>query len=96
MDFVVDSENILVLVNHLNLAADKIDEEVEGIYSLIASLNESWSGESYNLFKEKCEKFRPALESLSDIMRAYSKVFENQISKEEETLEQEIKTAIES
>lgn len=87
MNFIVDIEKLNTLKNELNTASYKIEEEVEEIYNLIYSLggegensaDAPWQGDSYEAFKAKCDESKPALESLSLVIRAYSKMIEDQV-----------------
>lgn len=93
-DFAVDS-NITedVVIAKLNQAADEIETKIGEIFSLIDGMNESWSGESYDLFKAKCTEYRPALEGLVIMLEAFSKIFSDNILPAIETLKVDVDSA---
>ncbi len=102
-DFVIDVEKLTELKEQLSSAADKIEDEVAAIYAAIYNLGSGadggstdgpWIGESYNAFRSKCDESKPALESLSLIIRAYSDMIGNQVLSDAETLATSVSEAL--
>ena len=42
----------------LNSVLTKFNTAIDGIFSEVAAMGESWSGESYNAFRNYCEEYR--------------------------------------
>ncbi len=79
MDFATNSGLLEELREHLNDAITTIIEEEGLIFSGITDLKESWDGQSYEAFREKCETYRPAMNSLISILEAYKDMIDKVI-----------------
>lgn len=90
MDFGVDSELLDELVENLKGAADKMEDEINLIYSSIDSLQEDWDGESYGKFYERCYSYRNSLETLLAVIRAFTNLLDVQVRDNIVNLEEKI------
>lgn len=81
------------VIAKLTQAANDVEAKIGEIYSLIDGLNESWSGESYDLFKAKCTEYKPALEGLVLMLEAFAKICSNDILPKIEDLKTDVDSA---
>lgn len=76
-DFIIDIDQLNDLSKTLNDNCTKIEEIIDEIYTIIKyELSDAWSGESYNIFKERCMQYKPALEGLVSVMKAYASLID--------------------
>lgn len=96
-DFIVNVENIDELRTKLGEAKEALEQQVIVIYNQIDSLENSWSGDSYNTFKEKCESFHPTLNALVALLGGFQTMLDNQIINvtADSNLVSEVKSALE-
>lgn len=90
MDFASNCELLAEVKEKVKTAAEKIEGYKTEIYEGIDDLSNSWSGESYTAFKEKCHSYEGAIDSLVTILNAYTKMIEN-VEKESVTLVSDIR-----
>lgn len=76
IDFAMNSESLLELSEKILETRNSLEEEINSIYSGIAGINDSWSGEAYNAFKEKCESYKPYLMDLLKVLEKFAEMFE--------------------
>lgn len=76
---VADVDTISDLAGQLNVAAARLEEQINAIYANIASLNESWAGESYDNFSQKCKDARPSLNALVLFVKAYAELLDTSV-----------------
>lgn len=76
-DFTADSDKQTELSKNLNEAADNFDEKVNSMYSEVSTLSSYWVGEDYDLFVERTESYKTALQDLSNGIRMFSTHFES-------------------
>lgn len=76
-DFIIDIDELENVLETLNENCTKIEKIIDEIYTIIKDeLSDAWSGESYNTFKERCMQYKPALEGLVSVMKAYAKLID--------------------
>lgn len=90
-DFGTDTSVIDDLITALDEAITKLGTEGSGglldkIYSDIYGLEgeDSWQGESYNIFKDKCDSYKEAIYAVVDLLKA----FKSKVEKMEPVSEQ--------
>ena len=71
-DFAVDKDQIAKLQQTLVDTSSGVTTSISNIYGEIGTMNSNWSGEGYDCFKEGTEAYRPALEMLPDVVKAFS------------------------
>ncbi len=86
-DFAVDCELLNELKGKINTAISDIETEKEAIYAGITGLGESWKGESFNTFQNKCDSFKPSIEMLIEILEFYNKQLENTMTKADDLVD---------
>ncbi len=94
MDFAVNEGFLNEAKEKCDSAASEIDSLVQSIYSKIDGLSTDWSGSSYDEFNSSCQDYRPSMEQLSSLIRAFGVLIEK-VQEPRETLESEIKKALE-
>lgn len=77
-DFGINTEVIGDLIEKIDEAITKLGEEGTGgaldkIYNDIYGLEgeDSWQGESYDLFKEKCDSYKESIYAVVDLLEAF-------------------------
>lgn len=95
MDFATNCELLAEVKEKVKASAEKIETYKTEIYEGIDNLSSSWSGDSFNAFKEKCHSYEGAIDSLVTILNAYAKMIEN-VEKESTVLVSDIRTKLES
>lgn len=73
-DFIMNIKERNELVGKLEKNRKEIEQIIEDIYIIIENLQEYWSGESYDIFKQKCLDYKPALNGLVTVLEAYEKL----------------------
>lgn len=95
MDFAVDEALLIEAKDKCNSTAGEIDGYITSIYTKIADMNEYWKGDSYTEFSSTCEQYRDSMNQLVNLLKAYA-VLLNNVDAPRETLEAELKAAVES
>lgn len=85
MDFAVNCELLNEVKNKVTNAKETIENLKGDIYNQIDNLKESWSGASFDTFKEKCHSYEGAIDSLISTLEAFSKMIDN-VNSESATL----------
>lgn len=85
-NFAVDEASRHERASILTKGAEEIRGLVEQIYKGIDDLKNAWTGESYDSFNEMCYSYQPALEALSEMLDAFSKIIGEQVDGPQETL----------
>ena len=76
-DIAVDCNKLSTTATKIQTCATQIGLIIDDIYSLINGMpgDGAWDGEAYNSFKDNCERYKPALEELITILKAFKKLF---------------------
>lgn len=89
-NFAVDSEQIEDIISKFGTWSSELEEMIGNIYTKLSELNDSWSGESYDTFKAKCDEYKPALDALVLLLKAYSSLYSGNVTEAYSTLEQKL------
>ena len=75
-DFADNLESLTTVITQLQTAQTELDASIERIYGLLSgTLHDSWSGEVYNAFLERCNFYHPALNELVSLIGTFESLF---------------------
>ena len=75
-DFADNLESLETVITQLQTAQEKLEASIDKIYGLLGEkLHESWSGEVYSAFIEKCNFYHRALDELVSLISTFEKMF---------------------
>lgn len=81
------------VIKKLGDSADAVEGEINAIFGSIEGLGEIWQGDSYETFKSKCESYRPALDALVVMLRAFADIYSSVADERDDKLIQGLKGA---
>ena len=91
-DTAVDTEKIEQFSIDMADYATTIKGDIDAIYSKVNDeMSKYWVGDSFNNFKSQVDAFRPTLDTLVDMINAFSKYFKEHVGPEATTLDSKIK-----
>lgn len=82
---VANVDSIEELASQLRVAGNRFEKQIDDIYRIIKELHNDWQGLSYDEFSARCEEARPALDTLTIFVKAYSKLLDSSIKEAGET-----------
>ena len=75
-DFADNLDSLTTVITQLQTAQEKLEASIDKIYGLLGEkLHESWSGEVYSAFYERCNFYRRALIELVSLISTFEKMF---------------------
>ncbi len=95
-NFAIDSTQIEDLSEFLTNKADELESTFAKIFDEINAMElDAWAGASYNNFKAKCYEYKPAMETLVAVFRAYVSILKNEVTDASQTLSDALDVAFE-
>lgn len=95
-NFVIDSAQIEDLSEFLTNKADELESTFTKIFDEINAMElDAWAGASYNNFKAKCYEYKPAMETLVAVFRAYVSILKNEVTDASQALSDALNGAFE-
>lgn len=89
-----DVDVVSDLARQLKVAGNRLENQIEDIYKIIADMGNSWSGDSYQDFVSKCNNSRKSLDALVLFVKAYSRLFETTVKDAAEDYVTEVAAAL--
>jgi uncharacterized protein YukE len=93
-DFSVNSSERETLVTETTNAAKQIREIHNSIKNTCENMSSCWHGDSYTSFKSMCDSFLPSVLAAATFLDAMAIVIGDQVDKPQETLEDDLKKAL--
>ncbi len=92
--FAVDASQIEDLCEFLTSKADDLQTAFDGIFSeIVAMESDAWSGTSYETFRTKCYEYKPAMDALVAIFRAYVSLYQKEVTDAKQILDETLDNA---
>ncbi len=75
-DFADNLDSLTTVITQLQTAQTELDASIVRIYDMLGgTLHNSWSGEVYNAFLERCNFYHPALNELVSLIGTFESLF---------------------
>ena len=77
--FAIDCGKLDTLSSELETTSTTVDTEITGVYTGIDSMGtaDTWSGSSFDTFKEGAHQYEAALKTVPEVVKAFSTQFAN-------------------
>lgn len=93
-DFAVDTDNISSLNSALESASSGAKDGIASTFSTLTTFdNDTWSGDSYEDFKNGVNAYKPAMETVPSVITAF-KTHMEKVANDEPGLESDIVSAM--